>query len=85
VKKPVPIELPIVVSVRFSETDFNRILQLAQAGRRNVSQQIRLLLEGVVRDSAAAAKTLCTLSATQPERRHMFTPSQLELNNHDSK
>ena len=54
-KKPVPIELPHVVSVRFSDTDLDRLLKLAQAGHRNISQQIRMLLEGILRDSPTKA------------------------------
>jgi hypothetical protein len=53
-KKNTPIELPFVVSVRFSEPDFGRLVAMAQAGRRNLSQTVRLLLEAVLREPQAA-------------------------------
>lgn len=48
-KKNQPIELPYVVSVRFSEADFRQIVTLVQTGRRTVSQTIRLLIESALR------------------------------------
>ena len=53
-KKNTPIELPHVVSVRCSDADFRRLLALAQAGRRNVSQTVRLLLEVALREQQHA-------------------------------
>jgi hypothetical protein len=44
-KKNTPVELPFVVSVRFSEPDFRRLVVLANTGRRTLSQTLRLLLE----------------------------------------
>jgi hypothetical protein len=54
-KKPKPIELPFVVSVRFPEQDFRRVVTLAQVGRRTLSQTVRLLLEAALRDPQVAA------------------------------
>ena len=54
-KKNTPVELPFVVSVRFSEPDFRRLVVLAQGGRRNVSQTLRLLLEPVLHTPPQAA------------------------------
>jgi len=47
-KRNTPVELPWVVSVRFSETDFRRLVALAHTGRRNLSQTVRLLLEAAL-------------------------------------
>ena len=53
-KKNTPVELPFVVSVRFSEPDFQRLVALAQGGRRNLSQTVRLLIEAALREQHAA-------------------------------
>ena len=49
-----PVELPVVVSVRFSETDFSRIRRIALSGRHTVSQAVRLLLERALLDQHVA-------------------------------
>jgi hypothetical protein len=51
-KKTVPIELPHVVSTRMSEADLRRLVTLAQAGRRTLSQTVRLLLEAALKNAA---------------------------------
>ena len=38
------VTLPKIVSVRFSEAEFNRLLHIASSNRRTVSQTVRLLL-----------------------------------------
>jgi hypothetical protein len=48
-RRPKPVELPIVVSVRFSPPDFQKLVSLADAGRRNLSQTVRLLIESALR------------------------------------
>jgi hypothetical protein len=50
-KKNPPVELPFVVSVQFTEPDFRRLVALAQTGRRNLSQTVRILIEAAVRDA----------------------------------
>lgn len=50
-KKNIPVELPHAVTVRLSEGDFDRLVTLARAGRRNVSQTLRILLEGPLRET----------------------------------
>jgi hypothetical protein len=54
-KKNTPIELPFVVSVRFSEADFRRLQALSEAQRRPISQMLRLLLEPALRDHQRTA------------------------------
>jgi hypothetical protein len=53
-KKNSPIQLPFVVSVRFPEPEFRRIVTLAQTGRRTISQTVRILIESALRESKAA-------------------------------
>jgi hypothetical protein len=53
-KKTKPIELPFVVSVRLSEPDFRRLVALAQAGCRTLSQTVRLLLAPALREPVPA-------------------------------
>jgi hypothetical protein len=53
-KTPAPVTLPFVVSARFSEPDFRRLVAVANAGRRNLSQTVRLLLEAALRAPQAA-------------------------------
>ena len=48
-KKTRTVELPFTVSVRFNEQDFRRLVAMAQAGRRNLSQTVRLLIEAALR------------------------------------
>lgn len=38
------IALPRIVSVRFTEAEFNRLTELSSANRRTVSQTVRLLV-----------------------------------------
>lgn len=47
-KSPKPIELPFVISVRFAEPDFRRLVALAKTNRRNLSQTVRLLIEAAL-------------------------------------
>jgi hypothetical protein len=54
-KKNTPVELPFVVSVRFSDPDFRRLVVLANTGRRTLSQTLRLLLEPVLNVPPQAA------------------------------
>ncbi len=49
-----PVELPVVVSVRFPEADFRNLKALALSNRRTVSQVIRSLLEGALRQPSGA-------------------------------
>ena len=53
--KNTPVELPFVVSVRFSDPDFRRLVVLANTGRRTLSQTLRLLLEPVLHTPQKAA------------------------------
>jgi len=53
-KKNPPVQLPFVVSVRFPEPEFRQIVALAQAGRRTISQTLRLLVEAAFREPKAA-------------------------------
>jgi hypothetical protein len=53
-KKNPPVELPFVVSTRFSEGDFRRLVALARDGRRNISQTVRMLLEAALLDQHVA-------------------------------
>jgi hypothetical protein len=52
-KKNPPILLPFVVSVRFPEPEFRRLVTLAQTGRRTVSQTLRILVETALGDQHA--------------------------------
>jgi hypothetical protein len=54
-KKHTPVELPFVVSARFSEPDFRRLVALATTGRRTLSQTVRLLMEAALREPQRAA------------------------------
>jgi len=45
-----PVELPVVVGVRFTLADVQRLTALATASRRTLSQTVRLLLEDALRE-----------------------------------
>jgi hypothetical protein len=53
-KKNTPVELPFLVSVRFSDPAFRRLVAMAQGGHRNLSQTVRLLIEAALREPRAA-------------------------------
>lgn len=53
-KKNPPVQLPFVVSVRFPEAEFRQIVALAEKGRWTISQALRLLVEGALREAKAA-------------------------------
>ncbi len=54
-QRTVPIELPIVVRIRFRVSDHERLVALARTGRRTLSQTIRLLLEPALVDGSSQA------------------------------
>ena len=49
------VTLPKIVSVRFTEAEFNRLVRLSRTSRRTVSQTVRLLLSGARRTESADA------------------------------
>ena len=51
-----PIELPSLVSVRFPESNFRRITDLARTGHRTISQTVRLLVDAALQNQATEEK-----------------------------
>jgi hypothetical protein len=50
------LDFPVVVSVRFSEADFQRLTAIARDERRNLSQTVRLLIEDALDGQSQASR-----------------------------